>query len=63
MAITKMKECKEYIQDGVWYDDHEWVEVFTSDKMQSLKCAVCGKRSTAKFAENYQPPEDQKSPQ
>lgn len=56
MMKEEIKECREYIKDGAWFDDHDWKEVFTTSKMQSLKCERCGKRSTAKFSEDYQPP-------
>ena len=47
-----MKNCIEYIKDGIWQDTHRWVEVITTNKFQTLKCELCGKLSTVKFEED-----------
>lgn len=46
-------QCKEWTEiineEEIGFDSHEWKELIITKELQTLKCQICGKHSTAKF--------------
>lgn len=56
--IKSTYQCKEWMEEmrdfgKVQRDSHKWVEVMRTKELQTIKCEVCGKYSTARLNINY----------
>ncbi len=50
------KPCEEWVEawrgEPTVFDSHSWVESINTDRLQVLRCSVCGKHSTGNKNEN-----------